>query len=47
MIDISYLNKPAILAALYNNARVHGLGFLQAKAGRMTQEHSRCGRAQG
>lgn len=29
-MNIAGLNKAAVLAALYNNARVQGLGFLQA-----------------
>jgi hypothetical protein len=30
MIDISKLDKAAVLAALYNNSKPQGLGFLQA-----------------
>lgn len=35
-IDISKLSKPEVLAALYNNSRVQGMGRLQAKPGIMT-----------
>lgn len=37
-IDITGLNPAAVLAALYNNSRVQGMGFLQAKPGEMTIE---------
>ncbi len=35
MISIKELNKAEVLAALYNNSRVQGLGYLQAEAGDM------------
>lgn len=38
IIDISGLDKGAVLAALYNASRVQGMGFLQAKSGEMTPE---------
>lgn len=31
MIDISKLDKAAVLAALYNNSKQQGMGFLQAR----------------
>lgn len=34
-IDISGMDKAAVLAALYNRARVQGMGFLQAQPGDM------------
>lgn len=39
-IDITGLDKAAVLAALYNRAQVQGLGFLQAKSGDMTTEEA-------
>lgn len=41
MIDISKLDKAAVLAALYNNARPQGLGHLQWQAEQMTHEQAR------
>lgn len=35
-MNIAKLNKAGVLAALYNNARVQGLGVFQAKSGDMT-----------
>lgn len=37
-IEISKLNKAEVLAALYNNSRVQGMGSLQARDGQMTKE---------
>ncbi len=34
-ISIAGLNKADVLAALYNNSKVQGMGFLQAKPGQM------------
>ncbi len=39
-MNIKGLNKAEVLAALYNNARVHGMGFLQAKDGDMIKEEA-------
>lgn len=36
MVDIKGLNKAVVLAALYNNSKVQGLGFLQATGKDMT-----------
>lgn len=36
-ISLEGLSKAAVLAALYNNARVQGMGFLQAKSGDMSE----------
>lgn len=36
-IDITGLNKGLVLAALYNNSKVQGMGFLQAKDAVMTE----------
>lgn len=36
MVNIKGLNKAEVLAALYNNSRVQGMGFLQARDGKMT-----------
>lgn len=41
MIAISKLDKAAVLAALYNNARVQGLGYLKSRPGDMTVEQAR------
>lgn len=38
MINIKGLDKGAVLAALYNDATVQGLGFFHAKSGLMTAE---------
>ena len=38
MINIEGLNKGDILAALYNNSKVQGMGFLQAREGKMNRE---------
>lgn len=40
MVDRSGLSDAQVLAALYNNSRVQGLGFLQAKPGKMTVEEA-------
>lgn len=40
-IDIAGLDKAAILAALYNNARPQGRGHLVAQPGDMTIEQAR------
>jgi hypothetical protein len=40
-IPISDLDKAEVLAALYNNSKVQGLGLLQAKPGAMTVEEAR------
>lgn len=40
MIDISSLDKADVLAALYNNAKVQGLGFLKAIPGDMPREQA-------
>jgi len=37
-IDIKGIDKAELLAALYNNARPMGMGFLQARSGEMTRE---------
>ncbi len=39
-MNISNYNKAEVLAALYNNARVQGMGFLHAQAGDMTTEEA-------
>jgi hypothetical protein len=36
-IDISKADKAAVLAALYNNARVQGMGFFHANGDDMTR----------
>ncbi len=33
-------NKAEVLAALYNNAKAQGLGFLQAESGDMTKDEA-------
>lgn len=40
MININGLNKAEVLAKLYNNSRVQGLGFLQAKNEEMSIEEA-------
>ena len=40
MINIEHANKAEILAALYNNSKIQGMGFLQAKPGLMTTEEA-------
>lgn len=40
-VDISDLDKAALLAALYNNSRPMGMGWLQARDGVMTVEQAR------
>ena len=40
-IDISGIDKAELLAALYNNSRPMGMGFLRAKEGEMTVEQAR------
>lgn len=37
MINISKFRKAQVLAALYNNSKVQGMGFLQAKPGIMSE----------
>lgn len=39
-MDISNYNKAEILAALYNNARVQGMGIFQAESSDMTTEEA-------
>ena len=39
-MNIKGLNKAEVLAALYNNARVQGMGFLQADNKAMTTEEA-------
>jgi hypothetical protein len=39
-MNIKGKNKAKILAALYNRSRPQGMGFLQAKAGDMTEEEA-------
>jgi hypothetical protein len=41
MIDISGLNKEAVLAALYNNSRPMGMGFIHYDPAPMTIEDAR------
>lgn len=41
MINIENADKAEILAALYNNSKVQGLGWLQAKPGLMTADEAR------
>jgi hypothetical protein len=41
MIDITGLDKAAVLAALYNNAKAQGLGAWQYEPGDMTSEEAR------
>jgi len=41
MIDISDLDKAAVLVALYENARTQGLGFLKATSEPLTVERAR------
>lgn len=40
MVNIKGINKAKVLAGLYNNLRVQGMGFLQARDGEMTTEHA-------
>lgn len=40
-IDITGIDKAAVLVALYNCARVQGLGVLQAKTGGMSIDEAR------
>lgn len=40
MIQIPQGKKAAVLAALYNNSKVQGMGFLQAKPGEMTEDEA-------
>lgn len=40
MISIAGKNKAAVLAALYNNSRPQGLGFLHYDPKRMSQEEA-------
>lgn len=44
-IDIKGIDKAELLAALYNNSRPMGMGFLQARPGELTIEQAReaCG----
>lgn len=39
-MDISHLPKAKVLAALYNNSRPFGMGYLQAKDGDMSEEEA-------
>ncbi len=41
MINIENADKAEILAALYNNSKVQGMGFLQAKPDLMTTDEAR------
>ncbi len=36
MINIKELNKAEVLKNLYNNSKIQGMGFLQARSGDMT-----------
>lgn len=38
MITIPKGKKAAVLAALYNNSKVQGMGFLQAQPGEMSEQ---------
>lgn len=40
MIKIPQGKKAAVLAALYNNSRVQGMGFLQAEPGNMSEDEA-------
>jgi hypothetical protein len=40
MINISQLSKAEVLASLYNNSKVQGMGIFQAKGGAMTTEQA-------
>lgn len=40
MVNIQGLSKAEVLAALYNNSRVQGMGFLQAVNGEMTTKQA-------
>ena len=40
MLNISGINKADLLAALYNNSRTQGMGFLSAKPGNMTRDEA-------
>jgi len=40
MISIKGLNKAEVLKNLYNNSKVQGMGFLQAKEGEMQTEEA-------
>lgn len=39
-MNIANYDKAEVLAALYNNAKVQGLGFLQAESGDMTKDEA-------
>ena len=39
-MNISKHSKAKVLATLYNNAKVQGLGFLQAESGDMTESEA-------
>ena len=39
-MNIANLNHAEVLAALYNNAKVQGLGFLQSVEGEMTKDEA-------
>lgn len=39
-MNIKGLNKGKVLAALYNNAKVQGMGIFQAERGNMTTEEA-------
>ena len=40
MINIKELNKAEVLKKLYNNSKVQGMGFIQAKEEKMTIEQA-------
>jgi len=40
MVSIEGLRKGEVLASLYNNAKVQGMGFLQAKEGDMSEQEA-------
>lgn len=40
MLNITHINKADLLAALYNNSRTQGFGFLSAKPGDMTRDEA-------
>jgi len=40
-INLKGIDKAVILAKLYNNSKVQGMGFLQAQSGDMTTEQAR------
>ena len=40
LLNITGIDKADLLAALYNNSRTQGLGFLSAKPGNMTRDEA-------